>query len=38
MIEKMKNIFKEVEIKSASRESEHEQKIRSHMTSISNIR
>ena len=38
MIQKLQDLFKEVEVKSASRESEHEQKIRSHMNSINNIR
>ena len=38
LIEKLKNLFKEVELKQGQQQNEHEQKIRSHMTSITQIR
>jgi hypothetical protein len=38
LIEKLKNLFKEVEMKQAQQQNEHEQKIRAHMNSINQIR
>lgn len=38
LIEKLKNLFKEVELKQGAQQNEHEQKIRAHMNSINQIR
>ena len=34
LIEKLKNLFKEVELKQGQQQNEHEQKIRAHMNSL----